>query len=125
VQKTKVMAPKSNAMAAMQKSKMAPKSNAMAAMQKSKMAPKSNAMAAMQKSKMGPQSKVMGGNAMAAMRGGKMGPLGHHGGGAEIHPGAVVIHVHGSMDHATMKQVKAHVNHQFLELQRSLKAVGR
>ena len=120
------MGPQSKVINAVQKTKvMAPKSNAMAAMQKSKMAPKSNAMAAMQKSKMGPQSKVMGGNAMAAMRGGKMGPLGHHGGGAEIHPGAVVIHVHGSMDHATMKQVKAHVNHQFLELQRSLKAVGR
>ena len=73
----------------------------------------------------GAQAKVMGGNAMAAMRGGKVGYMGNRGGGADIHPGAVVIHVHGSMDHATMKQVKAHVNQQFLELQRNLKAVGR
>jgi hypothetical protein len=48
-----------------------------------------------------------------------------HGGGVVIERGAFTMNVHGSIDHATMKQVKAHVNQQFTELQRSLRAVGR
>jgi hypothetical protein len=46
-------------------------------------------------------------------------------GNVVIERGAFQLNVHGSLDHATMKQVKAHVTEQFTELQRNLKAVGR
>ena len=58
-----------------------------------------------------------------------VGPMGAVGAGAirevHIHPGAFVVNVHGSMDHATMTQVRQHVGQQFAELERNLKSSGR
>jgi hypothetical protein len=43
----------------------------------------------------------------------------------EVHPGAFTVNVAGSMDSATMEQVKGHVSDQFQQLRYALRAQGR